>query len=377
MENPLKIIDTFANLETKNIFRGNELRKWDKIIITEILKYYSSKSSDNNLDPNTKNTTKFLNKLLLSEDIGFEDLLKEISCTSTECLIGYALLAYQNYDNELLIRTINTFGRVSPLDKKTEWYDNFRLNAYGNIYNIIMWEEFDNDDSITIKRKKLPINTEIDINFDICKKYLIGVFRSFLITHDLLPVGIIKDKYKEKNYSDKEICDIAYKYFPFYYLGAHGCNALIEGSWTANIKDISNFLDRYPSAICGGIFNTSAYGSQGQHWMTTVFYNTEKGKKAVLICSQASPWTIFQVSEQLLKELQSHNFALENNNRTIQKDDNSCGLYSALSLFAMICKNCNLSDAIDMIGINAENFGSAKNKEVDIYTIKEKVTGWK
>ena len=135
-----------------------------------------------------------------------------------------------------------------------------------------------------------------------------------------------------------------------------------------SIQDIKRFIDRYPSAVVGYILNTQTYASgQGEHWVALVF---TKGK-AKLICSQQSDFTAFHDNEKLHRTLTRLGFGLEYNSKLIQKDDFNCGLYSALSLFEMLCNDCDIHKTVNAIGVNATNI----KPNADIHVIRAYMAG--
>jgi hypothetical protein len=289
-------------------------------------------------------------------------------------------------DNTLLIRTLNVFGRVTPFDTKNEWLDNWRENSYGNCLNMIQWKDFDNNDNFTITRERKPINSSITFSeseLSTILKFIVGTFRTFLIKNDMSPTDY--QKQSNQKLSDLEICDKCYELYPFNWIGSHGCNSLYEGDWTVHIDLISKYLDRYPSAILGGVFNTAQYGMQGEHWMALLYYRNleiENGKKGTLICSCGSDWSAFKgdASKKIMQKHSEKPIASENNSITIQRDSYNCGVYSIISILSMLIKDMDVLKTVEFIGENGKNmfkevFGD--KSKFDINSIRQTIIGTK
>lgn len=412
------IKDTYANSDMKHFLYGKQVNEYQLFILISVLLYYDQRAyggkTENN--PNTKSIReKFHSALYSSVDIKncFTKLQNEFNCKSIECIFANALLAYNGDENDLLIRALNFSGRVLKLNSKTEWLDNWRINAFGTCLSTIMWSKYDSANDFTVQRKFIPINSSVKINFDSFIKFCVNPLREFIIRMNVYPSDKIPVNIKEilsimnsKQFMDKtkeEIADLCYNHFVYSYIGSHGCNALIDSpdrdpelyQWTATIPEIKLFLKRYPAMIFGGVFNTSPYGKAGQHWMTVMFHN-KYGKQnlsstnnsdqrlyteAVLFCSQGSGWDAFDLSSEILKELRAGNPVPTNYNQEYLQtgDGYSCGNFSIVSNFLMILNNMDINKTATDIGKNGKNLGDlvGKHGEIDIYSMRRALFGTK
>ena len=333
-EMKFKIEDTFVKYNTNSILFGKTITQYAKDIIFNVIKYYNSKDINGNTDLKQR-IIKYLNKLFNDKELNYDKLMQKFNAQTNECLLGYMLIAYQNENLDLMLRTMYTFGRVLPLDYKTEWFDNYRLNAYGNVLNMVMWKKYDSNDVYTIDEEPKPINKSVQLPFNKVVKYMVGSLRAFIIDYDLYPNKLntqlnggdieaivspndyhkIKEMVSDggKNKTAEEICDECYTHYPFYFGGSHGCDVFSLGM-TLTIKEIKMFLDRYPSARIGYILNTATYRSgKGEHWVALEFTQG----RAKLICSQQSDFSVFHDSGVLRRSIHEICYGEEWNNRLI------------------------------------------------------------
>lgn len=458
----LPVTDTYASTNMKHFLYGKNLHDYQLFITCAVLMHYDRRTirkAQNN--PNTKMYRDTIhNAIESSKDIHemFKALQKGFNCESLECIYANALLAYNGDINELLIRSLNFAGRVLKLARKSDWLDNWRINAFGTCISTVMWRAYDNRDCFTVKRKYKPIRTNESINFDLFATHCVGILREFIIRMGVYPnmhvpmqLSVIRSKLESSrfnNMSTQKICDECYKHFPYSYIGSHGCNALIDGpetgqQWTATIKDIRSFLKRYPAMIFGGVFNTSPYGQAGQHWMSVMFHNKQtvqrlqggdtneidqedstavsgsesenfdieehytnanipdnstltdrldarisenanaNGKnilqpEAVLFCSQGSGWDAFVLQGPIMAQLRENGFPTKYNQENLQISDGySCGNFSIVSNFLMLCNNMDVMKTAKDIGRNGKNLGSlvGQDGKIDIYTMRRSLFG--
>ena len=383
-----EIKDTFVNYNTNSILLGKHINNYAKTVIFEVIKYYNNKHIDGNTDLKCR-IIKYLNKVFSEKDLNYDKLMNKFNAQTTECLLGYMLLAFQNENLDLMLRTAYTYGRVLPMEHKHEWLDNYRLNAYGNAYNMIMWQQYDTDHVYTLKESPLPINKSVVLPFEKVLKYLVGTLRGFIIDRELyshvinvpnkmsggnieMMLSSNNDTIKSKHKTAEEICDECYLHYPYYFGGSHGCD-VFSLNMTLSIPEIKLFLDRYPSARVGYILNTATYQSgKGEHWVAMEF---SKGK-ARLLCSQQSDFSVFHDNGVLRNSIHSMCFGEEWNNRTIQYDNENCGIFSAISLLQLL-RFKSIDDAVDSIGINMKNLGHEIGKYSDVELVREKIAGVK
>lgn len=388
-----KISDTFVNYDTRSLLSGKDLNNYNKSILFEVFRYYNNKKIEGNTDTKRKIIT-FLHKIFQEKDLDFDKLMRKFDAKSTECLLAYFLIAYKSDNLDLILRCMYTFGRVLPLKNETEWFDNYRLNNYGNPLNMVMWKKFDCDDIYTVNEvEPKPINKTVQLPFGKVVKFLVGSLRAFIIDHALYPSscssspsslagGDVEAVVSPGNYSQfrdglsdlhsrnlnaEQICDECYQHYPFFYGGAHGCDVFDLGM-TLTLSEIKSFLERYPSAHVGYILNTATYRSgKGEHWVALEF---TKGK-AKLICSQQSDFTVFKDGGKLNSTLKQLMFGQEYNPVRVQVDDCNCGAYSALSLYELLCNNSDIRKAVEAIGVNGVNIKPG----YDIQDFRKRIAG--
>ena len=167
-------------------------------------------------------------------------------------------------------------------------------------------------------------------------------------------------KYKSKGLNVLQIIDEAYLHYPFYYGGSHGCDVFDYPTMSPSVSQIHNFLSRYPSAKVGYVLNTKTYASgEGKHWIALVF----TFRKVYLICSFAGGYESFLDKGKLQNTIKSI-WGIDNmlyNKTQIQEDSNSCGVFSTISILALMIKNFDLEKAISYIGKDASSLKSGFN----------------
>lgn len=446
------IRDTFLNYNTKSMLFGRRITPYYAKIIVEVAKYYDSQDISGNTELK-QSIIKYLHKVMKENpNINLTKLMAVFNSQTIECLLAYLLIAFQTNKLDLILRTTYTFGRVLPLKCKTEWFDNYRLNAYGNVLNMIMYKPDDRSGIYTIDEEAKPINKSQSLGFyPKIIKFLVGSLRAFIILNNLLPdqVGsnglgggklerqtstddhtlnesefsILLDQansddnqtdkselpdfitndslssydvsgsndfystdYSEtfeshvmellkgsnNSMSDEEVCDICYQHFPFFFGGAHGCDVFEISSMSLSVDEITQFLNRYPSARVGYILNTATYKSgKGQHW---VALELTKGK-AKLVCSQRSDFDVFEDGGSLVNALKRNGYGMEHNERSIQRDDYACGTYAFISLMELL-RFGDIKKAVDNIGVNMEHLGSEIGKASSADKVRENLVGW-
>ena len=473
------INDTYAGSHMKHFLYGEHLHDYQLFITCATLIHYDNRVQQGKakVNPNTAPARdKIHSAIIESQTIHqmLSNLQRNFDCESLECIYANALLAYNGDVNDLLIRALNFSGRVLKLSSKGEWLDNWRINAFGTCISTIMWREYDNRACFTVKRKYRSIKHDANINYKSFATHCVGVLREFIIKLNVYPnmkvptqLTDIRRKLESsrfKSMTDKEVCDECYKHFPYTYIGSHGCNALIDGpdtgrQWTATIPEIKKYLKRYPAMIFGGVFNTSAYGEAGQHWMSVMFHNKSTSRlsggadnsmndviptssnenfdielyyrnhpndmisqedsnrsiqiaiestgngnnglsdqmdimnnahvqnvkglnpEAILFCSQGSGWDAFSRQAEILSALrEGDSIPTTYNQENLQVSDGySCGNFSIVSNFLMLCNDMDIMKTAKDIGRNGKNLGSLVGKEgqIDIYTMRKSLFGVK
>ena len=393
----IHIEDTYSSSHQKHFLFGEEVTDYQKLITCAVFMKYASKSksiSDRENKQVKENSRQLFVKIINEEntiDGILNSLHKAFNCSSMEAIYAQALIVFNELPNDLLIRSMNFTCRVLTLNNPTEWMDNWRINAFGTCLSMIMWNEFDAENVFTIPRTHKPISSDKGLteeDYKLFVKYCVNPLREFIIRMDLYPnkpipsnLRQLREKVTIKNHMTyKEIADKCYRYFPYYYIGSHGCNALIEGDWTIHVPEIWNFLQVYPSAVFGGVFNTSSYGNSGQHWMTVMFHNKQKGShqdgaaknspEAVLFCSQHSDWNSFDISDRILTELRKMPFPTTYNVKNLQTDGYSCGNFGVISNLILLCTDVDVQRSAEMIGENGKNLSKLAGKDINIKTMR-------
>ncbi len=401
---PFDITDTFENSNVKSLLYGKQLTTYHKNVILSVLYELSrmktpqsSSRFESNLQAKQR-IHEFIIELMNDKSLMFDALNEAFKSKSVECMLAYALLAYQTDDDDMMLRTMYTFGRVLPLKEKNQWFDNYRLNAYGNIYNLTMYKSIvdkikENDQNAAslkhiydIDVQMEPINEQVVFEPAVADKLLCklaGTLREHIIKCDLLPNEVNTSKLltvqdienasgKMKNMTVMEVLDKCYQNYPFYYGGCHGCDCFTLGL-TPTIAEIKLFIDRYPSARIGFILNTATYRSgRGEHWMALMLMKN----KAMLMCSQQGTFDDFHDEGVLKQSIIDNGFALENNNEKIQQDNHSCGMQSVIALMEML-RFGEIKSASDAIGVNMTNLGKDIGKECNTEKVIEKLAGSK
>ena len=365
--------DIFKHLDTRQFLRGKNLHDYDKKIIAAVIKHYVtvlSTTETNLFTPSTQKGLeifKFLKDIYAnSPNITFDELMVLFEAEMVEELVGYCLLAFQNKVIDLFLRLTYTFARIVPLETPESWFDNYRLNGYGNIFNRIMYGRYDHPSIYTLDYlyEPVPINQNITIDYERMIKFVIGSLTAFIIDYDIFPDG----QYRSRGLSPQEICDEFYRRFPFAFMGAHGCDVFYIGM-TLTLEEIDKMLMRYPSLRVGFILNTAGYrsNSSGQHWVCLMLGN----KQAQLICSQAGTFKDFDDRNRLHDTLRNLMFGLSYNHAVIQVNNQySCGEFSVLAIYALLCHQ-TIQKAVDAIGVNATNLLAG----FDIDKIRARIVG--
>lgn len=182
------IDDTFVRYDTRSLLCGKHFSSYHKRIVLEAIRYYANKQFQGSTQTEREIIRYIQSVFDANPNITYDSLMKLFHATSNECMLAYILVAYNNDNIDLILRCMYTFCRVLPFDNKTEWYDNYRLNNYGNPLNMIMWHDYDCDDVYTIS-SPFPndINTSVSLNFNKVVKRMVGSLRAFIIDHGLYP----------------------------------------------------------------------------------------------------------------------------------------------------------------------------------------------
>ena len=469
-----KIEDKFVTLDTKSMLYGQRISPYYTDIILAIMKYYNKQTDIVGNTELKRNIIKYIHEVFdKNPNITFQQVMKAFDSQTVECLLAYFLICYQTNRLDLILRTTYTFARVLPLKCKSEWFDNYRLNAYGNILNMVMYKEYDTPYIFTINDSPKPINKSVRLDFyPKIIKFLVGSLRAFIILNKLYPTNnnhtstkqsidssheqeydnsfddgmavfdsetmsggsfsstiqttkadhslnetefsdmfasekdalnlpeFINEKtlneyqisaddsfytnelvdpnsndvmrlLKGSGMSDEMVCDECYLHYPFFFGGSHGCDVFTIPQMSLSIDEITQFLERYPSARVGYILNIATYRSgNGQHW---VALELTQGH-AKLICSQKSDFSVFR-DPALREALNRNNYKLEHNTKSIQRDDYACGAYAFVSLMELL-RLGDIEKAVEAIGVNMGQLGKDVGKESSADRVRRVLTGW-
>lgn len=483
------IKDSFVKFDTKSMLYGKQITPYYSAVLMEIVKYYEKQKDITGNTEIKEKIIRYIHKIFEENgNMNLPQLMRYFNAQTIECLLAYLLIAYQTNRLDLILRATYTFGRVLPLKCKSEWFDNYRLNAYGNVLNMVMYKRFDENGIFTIEEEPKPINENVKLSFyPKVLKFLVGSLRMFIIINELDPKQIkskmggnsgfdetptnqptngnesltmmtggkkkltqsfapltttpqtdelpqtgqedhtmnetefaqlfdpnngdnenvpdfinaqtlAENEYQpndmfytnemvdpmdndvmrllmgsgKSGYSDEQICDECYKRYPFFFGGAHGCDVFGISNMSLSIDEITQFLNRYPSARVGYILNTATYRSgRGQHWVALELTLNH----AKLICSQRSDFTVFSDGGELIGELKSHRYNMEHNDKNIQTDNYACGTYAFISLMELL-RYGDIHKAVERIGVNMSSLGEEKGKKSSADIVRANVVGW-
>ena len=363
--------DVFQNGDSRTLLRGKHIIDYDKYVIVCCLYHLIKKGSiGTNQFASPKIVSWFKNRLRW-EPGNYKQALKvyeylkhEMNTDTDEVLLAYILIAFTNEDEKLPILLAYTYGRITPLETSTEWLDNFRLNAFGNVLNQVQYQKYDCDEIYTISQSEPdPIVESINLDFDRVQQLLVGALRSTMITYNIFP----RARYADRQLSSKEICDECYKRFPFWFGGAHGCDVFRGmASMSFSLPELDQIIKRYPSLRIGYILNTATYRSgHGQHWVALMLSK----KRAQLICSQQGSFDSFD-DPSLRDALSKLGYGMSHNQTKIQMDKENCGLFSVLALLNLLVYD-DIQKAVKHIGINGNRIGL----DHGIFDFRDKLVG--
>lgn len=306
----------------------------------------------------------------------YDDLKSQIKgCKSIECLLLHIATCYGLYTNSLLMNTIAIHSRVKHLVHDKEWMDNYRLNNFLLQLTTIVYHDYDSYSDSFIKSVYYDSESKT-----ICEEDMIN--KDEKITNPKTLLTFLGNKYrvfmetgKENIETDEEALEILDKLvlkYPYFTGCAHGCDVFKYKHLSPTIKDISEFMKRYPKTIVGYVLNTSTYASgNGRHWVALIFKESE----VHLFCSQGGDFSCFD-DPDLIKDINSCCITTINSSVTIQTDNCNCGIYAILAnlICVLYCSgNQKISNKhlIEHIGEDAKKLNKS-----GIFKIKEKLCGY-
>lgn len=352
----MEFVDNFSGEKQSTLVYGKHISEYGKYIILEvILKYLEvARPGDEKLREAMRDATS------KTVEEAWDSLLSILDLKTPEGVVTYCFSIYQPSREDLLYRCLYTLCKIKPTASAESWLDNFRINGICNGMNMLVWQDHDKEKTYGVRRDPKPINTSMKLsNPNRIKKFLVGSLREFIIENDLYQTN---DEYKLKipngKMDDQTICDLCYKTYPFYWGGSHGCNFYLYEEWSINLNELKEFTARYPSAIVGFVLNKSPYGASdgGSHWVSMTF----KDRTAYLIDSGGKQ-TDFADGGALRRALGDNGFAFQYNPVLVQQDRFSCGMFSSLSTYIMVCKDCDIRETVKHIGNNGDSIVQGKN----------------
>lgn len=352
----MEFVDNFSGETQSTLIYGKHISEYGKFIILEVILKYLDVARPN--DERLREAMKDATSKTVEE--AWNSLLSILDLKTPEGVVVYCFSIYHPSRDDLLYRCLYTLCKIKPTETSESWLDNFRINGICNGMNMLVWQDHDKEKTYGVRRDPKPINNSIKLRDpNRVKKHLVGTLREFIIANDLYQTN---EEYKLKipngKMDDQTICDLCYKMYPFYWGGSHGCNFYNYPEWSLSIEEIAEFTSRYPSAIVGFVLNRSPYGGGdgGSHWVSMTF----KEKTAYLIDSGGGE-TLFKDDGDLRKKIGSNGFAFQYSIPKLQNDRFSCGMFSSLSTYIMVCKDCNIKETVDHIGANGDSIVQGKN----------------
>ena len=356
--------DDFHGEQRSTLTYGKHLHQYGKLIIMEVMKYYCDHPSRVADDAKYATLKRILDDIFEHQskdiDAAWMTLMNGIGVESPEGVMTYGIAAFRPERNELLYKTFLTFGKIKPLDNETDWFNNFKIDGMCNGMNMVVWQDHDRPNTYGVRRDPEPIR---DVNLEDPShiiEIIVGSLRRFIIENGLYQINesyqLVKPVYDTMD--AMKVCDECYKHYPFYYNGCHGCDFYRYSTISLSFKELCSFMKRYPSAIIGMVVNTATYASgQGRHWMALIF----KNMNAKLIDSGGGDFMRFDDLGYLKNEIMRNGISMEWNPVRIQTDHSSCGMYSTLSLYLMLCNDCNIDATIDQMGRDCTSLVNGKS----------------
>ena len=351
-------------------YGGKHINTYGKLIVMEVITYYIENKCGESIDKSTdyyKRLKLAVESIYASPDKKniddmWSNFLKNITGESANDALLTAYVVFKPIINassdNLLMRTIYAYGKVKRLESKTSWFDNFRLVGLSNGANHVVWNDYGKSDIYAIGKSPSPIDDTYEVSsYTDAVKFLVGELRRFIIENKLYPTNKTYEFVKPKSsytMSLKEVCDECYKIYPFYFGGAYGCDFFKYSAMAPTIELIDSFLKRYTSAIIGFIVNTTSYesGESGKHWTCLMF----KKNNCYFVNSAGNPIiSSLDIGPEFERRLQELGYGNHWNNITLQTDTYSCGMFSFVSMYLMLCYDCNIEQTVNRIGVDGKN----------------------
>ena len=347
------------NSDQSTLAYGKHINRYGKYIVMKTL--ISVIANENKQNDKFRMLESAFKNLPTDIDEAWAQVLSKADVHSTE---GLCMLAYEAIGagkDSLLYSLITTYAKVAPLKSADDWFDNFRLTGIANSMNLLIWRD-DADGVYGVGRSPQPINSSIELDFAKVKRFLVRPLREFIIRNSLYPENADLDggcmSTIEQSMSDKEICDECYAHFPFYFGGAHGCDVFGMREASLTMSEIKAFCKRYPSAIVGYILNTETYRSgRGQHWLSIAF----SGDRCSIINSSGSGLESFHDGGALSKSIKERFAAINYNDKRLQNDGYSCGMFAVITLYMLICFDMNVPKAVEHVGVNGKQISNGRS----------------
>lgn len=372
MEGSATFVDDWTSTGQATLTYGKKISEYGKYIIMEVLIYYAhNKKVD---DPAGAVFREAADMILADSSLSISELwskfTQHLSSHSAEGVMAHAMSVYGKRHTSLLMRTFYTFGKIKPLATTSSWFNNYQLNGICNGINNVVWDDSTCPSCYAVRRKPSDINQAVNC-YDykrICT-YLVGRLRMFIVRNSFYQSnaedGVSykltepKTSAEGKMMSYSEICDRCYQFYPFYWAGAHACDFSLFPNLAITIDEVRSFNMRYPSAIVGWILNTATYASRmgGRHWLAFMTKHTN----AYVLDSSGKVLTNFRDNGVFRDKIARLGYGLNYGMSSLQEDNFSCGMFSVLSLYLMLCNDCKIEETTKQIGKNGTALMTGKS----------------
>lgn len=360
----------FYSEKQSTLTYGKHISTYGKFIIIEVLIYQVNFNEFHEDEDKYQQLKNAIDEIMESKDLSnidqlWDKLLNKLNLNSPEEMMYFAFEIFKPAYNSLLFRTFYTFGKIKPLSASDSWFDNFRINGLSNGINNIVWQDYDKEKTYGIRRNPKPINTSIELtDYERIIRFLVGELRKFIIENDLYQTN---EKYILKipsnHLSDQEICDRCYMMYPFYYGGACVCDFYLYEHVNLSIDEIVEFMNRYPSAYIGYVLNTAPFTLHcGKHWICVMFHENV----LYVVDSGGKNLSNFLDDGAFKNEINTKGIITQFNPIKFQTDTYSCGMFSVISMYLLLCYDCDIEKAVGKMGHNGS--GLVAGKDITSFT---------
>jgi hypothetical protein len=347
----------------------DKLNESAKRAVEKVVKWYLENSNGNYMVHSPSNDQRKIREAIegIKDKLTYDNIAAALGTQnqSFEHLTAKLLMAFMSQQPTDPMKLLQyTYGRVPPLQSRTEWMDNYRINNLGFPLTQLVWGKHDPDVNKSLKKdpsqgtifsvktyEPKPINESVDLGaalYERVYKFLVTPFRAILLDENTIDY--------------KQTCDACYQKYAVCYGGAHGWDIFHIKDMSLTIEELSRVLRRYPSWNIAYVLNTATYAScSGVHWVAFMMSNENDNLVAKLVCSQGSSFDAFRTCKEftgplLSTELADNGFLTKNNKCTVQRDNYNCGFYAPMFLWQLINYDGKIEDAvIKGVGVDGKN----------------------